>query len=500
MENIVELRGAMEEDAYRIGNTWEHDPMYIVASGAPGLHEYLCTLRDVGVPAGILARMRICHDFPFDGPVVLQDSEGATRMVPLRGMRHLASRLDPGKAARIAIRDDSQERAARIMQQLVYLRYPLAKADVWLRGDERDARRAEQLRAAGTTLQKAAGAVETTLRALEGASINLSEEEKAALAESCQQVLEACEGLAADMDEARRVSVLFAVAGFPFSGRSTLASEITGTDVEAQPADGAYLFRLAYEKANPSRMRTELAEDPAGWSRKSARGALRHSGATLYVLDASCPVSIEDARRIRDAARLLQKGRRFPQLFVVANMLDKAVGVRQDQDPSPVAALDRVRAQLTELAGCEAFVLFGTSALECRCARQARDVAAKWPDRFGQLAAEGPGLADRLDAAVAEAKGMEEAQDLLRGLFFLRERAQYMRDLLDWEDTLEAAEEQSGVPYLLSFLAHGLAERAARSMPEGTAERLAVRLATFSAAQERISSLAGRAGAVPAEQ
>ena len=144
MENIIMLSARDHEaDKHKIEETWQDGPVYVLDNRDTLLYQYLDYLYDeCGLPVKILYRMRICKQQEFVYGSVTLIQHGVERRP--ESVAELLDMLGEGEKANIVIETDDRVLLANILQQLIYIDYPITRIDMKLRKEYKDAEKTKR--------------------------------------------------------------------------------------------------------------------------------------------------------------------------------------------------------------------------------------------------------------------------------------------------------------------------------------------------------------------
>lgn len=128
-EDIDEIKRDIDEDA----------GVVFVYSGAGTLYDYIDALYDKGrgLDAEYLYKFKICYE--KKDLRISYSARGGKRIREIISMSSLVNELDGRNPCKIIVESNDRVQLAFIVQQLIFIEYPLEKVDILLRKEEKDA-------------------------------------------------------------------------------------------------------------------------------------------------------------------------------------------------------------------------------------------------------------------------------------------------------------------------------------------------------------------------
>ena len=228
MENIIMLPAKdYEADRQRIEETWQDGPVYVLDNEKEALHEYLDYLYDeCGLPVDILYAMRICKQQELAKGSVTLVQHGEERKPG--SVAELLGMLDDQGTASIVIETDDRVLLANILQQLIYIDYPITRVDMKLRKEYKDAEKTKRFMDRVVSLQEFAKKAADLIGEL---YIGADEKNAEELLRIRADAIAAYSRIGEQIDKARGVEMKVAVAASKKTGKSVIVNSMLGMEL-----------------------------------------------------------------------------------------------------------------------------------------------------------------------------------------------------------------------------------------------------------------------------
>ncbi len=524
MENIIMLSARDHEaDKQKIEETWQDGPIYVLNNRDTLLYQYLDYLYDeCGLPVKILYRMRICKQQEFaHGSVTLIQREEERKP---GSVAELLGMLDEREKASIVIETDDRVLLANILQQLIYIDYPITRVDMKLRKEYKDAEKTKRFMDRLDDLQATAKkAADLIGEFYVGADEKNAEELLKIRADAIMAYLR----IAEQIEKARSVEMKVAVAASKKTGKSVIVNSMLGMELAPTSNELATPNNCIYRKSGDGRFHLgykDSVEDYAGAGElhqrinrefkaaekmaedgfaipdmlisyvsegnnfdsytiydtpgpdaagtiheKAAEAAMGQCDVAVFAIDYSkylIPTEVEYLSRIKN---IFEEKGKFHSLIFVINKLDLALADKGSK--SRVKSIDFIRKRLRDIderyGDC---VIFATSAQDYFYTVE-MERASKDGEPFAPfllpLTQEGAdlrrGLRNLLDDL---ADDMDD--DLRTVLSKLGSEADLVRLQLGYKDlSLQSMKDYSGMPQLMSHIAYVAQSKAREEIVNG---------------------------------
>ena len=131
---------SIKDDIDEIKKEIDEEPSIVfVYSGAGTLYDYIDALYDKGrgLDAEYLYKFKVCYE--KKDLLVSYSARNGKRSREIISMSSLVNELDGKNPCKIVVENDDRVQLAFIVQQLIFIEYPLEKVDILLRKEEKDA-------------------------------------------------------------------------------------------------------------------------------------------------------------------------------------------------------------------------------------------------------------------------------------------------------------------------------------------------------------------------
>ncbi len=131
---------SIEEDIDEIKKEIDVDPSIVfVYSGTGTLYDYINALYNdgQGLDSNYLYKFKVCYE--RKNLKISYSARDGKRNIKINSMSNLVNELDGKSSCKIVVENNDRVQLAFIVQQLIFIEYPLEKVDVLLRKEEKDA-------------------------------------------------------------------------------------------------------------------------------------------------------------------------------------------------------------------------------------------------------------------------------------------------------------------------------------------------------------------------
>lgn len=232
MENTILLHGTnYEADKERIEASACKGAVFLLDEPQTELYQYIDYLyEECGLRTKILNKLRICRQIDFKGKITLYSSERQELCKP-RSMEALLRQLQPGNRFRLVIENNDRTLMANIVQQLIYINYPLTEVNVTLRSEEKDAKKTDRFMHHIQALQIAAQFAVDKINELCIDAAGTSEETRERLYKTRAEALTSYQKICEQIKKAQDVEMKVAVAASKKTGKSVLVNCMLGVEL-----------------------------------------------------------------------------------------------------------------------------------------------------------------------------------------------------------------------------------------------------------------------------
>ena len=221
------------------------DDMVFVYTGKIPLYTYIEELDKAGkLSDEIQFRLKICYEKTGLNLTYKAKGNFSHRIVKVTSMHQLIGLLDK-KECCIVVNNDDRSVLADIVQQFIYIGYPLTQAEILLKKDEKDRERARRFMAQVDVLDKKLKAAIEKLN-----QMVVDTEHKSNLQEILDSVKKSCGEIQQQMDKARQRQLKIAVAASKKTGNSVIVNGMIGEELAPTSLELATPNSCIYKKSD----------------------------------------------------------------------------------------------------------------------------------------------------------------------------------------------------------------------------------------------------------
>ncbi len=399
-----------------------------IYKGQDRIYEYIEKLTDDedeenSLSDDYLYKFKVCYEKDNLNLSVTKEEDKTQKIII---MSDLIKLLDREVSIRIVVESDSREELAFILQQLIYIHYPLEKVDIFLRKEEQDADKVKRFMKNISSLVSGCNTAKEKLAVLrESVENNEADEDvKEKCLKDVDEAIKSCEEISKKLDKANSVELKFAVAATKKAGKSVmvncfLGEEIAPTDNElATPNNCIYksskdgLYHLEHDGKDDDRTfetRKEIYKtikdefkaaeknvdegfttldmnigyvtdkdifssytiydtpgpNAAGTKhREAAYNALLKCDVAVFAMDYSKHLEENEENYLREVKQTFQKQNKFHSLLFALNKIDTRFN-DVNTPKSIVKSVDFIKKRLSDIdKSYEYIVIFPTCSLE----------------------------------------------------------------------------------------------------------------------------------------
>lgn len=262
MEHTILLHGIKyAEDKTKIEENIKQGPVFLLDEPKTELYQYIDYLyEECDMKSKILNRLRICKQVLFQGAVTLLSQQGMELGRP-RNMEDLVKQLQPGRHFRLVIENNDRSLLANIVQQLVYINYPITEIDIKLRKEYKDAAKTALFMENIQTLQVAAQSAVDRITKLCINAADATEETQAKLYEIRALALGAYGKICEQIEKAMDVEMRVAVAASKKTGKSVIVNCMLGMELAPTSLELATPNNCIYQRSRDNRFHLQTVDD-----------------------------------------------------------------------------------------------------------------------------------------------------------------------------------------------------------------------------------------------
>ncbi len=447
-------------------------------------------------------------------------------------MSRLVGLLDESGYCRIVVNDDKRSTLAEIVQQLIYISYPLTKVEIMLKKEEKDYKRAERFMQDIDRLDKT---LDDALYGLHNITVNASGRAFKESKEALSNVIAVCDEVKENIDKVKSRELKIAIAASKKTGKSVIVNSMIGeelaptslematpnTCIYTRSADDKYHLEYKGEKlefdssediykkiddefkkaqedskngfAIPD-MNIEYVSsknnfeaytiydtpgpDAAGTTHgEKAKEAMQQCDVAVFAIDYTKYLTRDEEEYLRDIKKLFNDQMKFDSLIFTINKIDARY---QDANTckSVIKSIDFIRSRLKKIDTCYSdCAIFATSALQYFNALEAEK-------ECGDDLRQSTDLYDDL-RPLKKKYGKVRAQ-----LGFLDAQVGYMDSESGVQNiTLELLKHYSGMPDLLNYVAYIAKTKARNELVNAIAYKIDLEQAKIEGIISRIDNL-----------
>lgn len=417
MNNIIQLHGInYEEDKAIIKNSIKENPIYIFDNRTTALHKYIDSLYfDYGVKNKTIHRFKICNDIAFENNITLLTRQGKEVCRP-HNMEELLRNLNAGNHYSLIVENNSRTLMANVLQQLIYVDYPITEINFNLRKEYKDAAKTKRFMQNIGYLYDAA---KKALTGLDQITIDDSADNYNELFETRASAIQMYKKILEQIEKAKNVEMKVAVAASKKTGKSVIANcmfgmELAPTSLElATPNSCIYKkspdekYHLTYNEKTEDfqnaqelfrRIQSEFKKaqsdadrhftipdmeiyyvsnrnnfeaytiydtpgpDATGTNhRESAMRAINLCDVAIFAIDYSKHLTEDEEKYLKKIKTLFEEKNKFHTLIFVINKMDLALNDKEAK--SRIKSIDYIRERLSSIdKQYKDCVIFATSA------------------------------------------------------------------------------------------------------------------------------------------
>ena len=252
----------------------ENSGVIFIYTGTGAIYDYIHALHNDGkgldenvrLNDAELYKFRICYanqptNEKLNITVIPQDGNGKD----LSSMKQLLEMLDGEKACRIVVNSNKKEELAFIVQQLIYIQYPmkLEKFEILLRQEEIDADKIKRFKERVDDLtETCTESVERLEKLVEQTKLeSMDAPAREERLEDTKSALECCKSIRKNLEKARMVELKLAVAATKKTGKSVVVNSFIGEELAPTDVQLATPNNCIYRKSRDNKYRLWMEGD-----------------------------------------------------------------------------------------------------------------------------------------------------------------------------------------------------------------------------------------------
>jgi hypothetical protein len=262
----IELFGnSITDDINVIKKTINEDSNTVfVFSGEEALYDYIENLYNIkdGLDAEYLYKFKVCYE--KKKLQVTYSSRNEKQNKEIRSMSSLINELDGKKPCRIVVENNNRVELAFIVQQLIFIEYPLENVDILLRKEERDADKTKRfMKNVDNLLNDCEVAIGSLckLKEIVEAEIDDGNPTKGERIKDIDDALDSCTSIKCQILKSKAVELKFAVAATKKAGKSVIVNCFLGEEVAPTSTELATPNNCFYKKSPDTMYHLQLGEE-----------------------------------------------------------------------------------------------------------------------------------------------------------------------------------------------------------------------------------------------
>lgn len=223
-DDIDEIKRAIDDDS----------DIVFVYSGEGTLYDYIDALYDKGrgLDSEYLYKFKVCYE--NKNLQLNYVARNGKRRRDITSMSSLINELDGKRECRIVVESDERVQLAFIVQQLIFIEYPLEKVDILLRKEEKDADKTKRFMKNVDELLNGCETAITRLNELKNKvkfEMNDNNPTKSERLKDIDDVLNSCTAIKSQIEKSKDVELKFAVAASKKAGKSVIVNCFLGEQI-----------------------------------------------------------------------------------------------------------------------------------------------------------------------------------------------------------------------------------------------------------------------------
>lgn len=255
----IELSGSsIKEDIQGIKRAIdENSDIIFIYSGTDTLYDYITALNNKGkgLDATYLYKFKICYENKNLKISYSRKNEYRKEITSISG---LINELDGTSNCRIVIENNDRVQLAFVVQQLIFLEYPLDKVDILLRKEERDADKTKRfMKNVNKLMTDCNNSIQQLIR-LRNQITNDEDITKTERLKDIEEALESCKMIKSQLAKAMAVELKFAVAASKKAGKSVIVNCFLGEEIAPTSTELATPNNCFYRRSKDGKYHLQL--------------------------------------------------------------------------------------------------------------------------------------------------------------------------------------------------------------------------------------------------
>lgn len=494
-----DIKKEKEEIEEKIKNG--NDTIFILKHPNTRLNTYIDKLHDnAGLDENSLFKLKICYE---KENIDLSYSEGNAINEKITSMSHLIKKLDAKNSCKIVVNDDKRITLADVVQQLIYISYPLQKVNIMLKKEEKDAEKVKAFMEHIDELQKS---VDKSIDNTNNIVVNNLKHQTIK-----DNMIKQLNDIKMAIMNTKGKELKIAVAASKKTGKSVIVNSMIGAELAPTSLEMATPNTCVYKKScdnqyhldynndrfhfnssdglyNKIKEEFKIAQsgekekekfaipdmtieyvteknnfsaytifdtagpDAAGTSHsKKAEEAMEKCDVAIFAIDYSKYLTDSEESYLKDVKTLFEKNNKFHSLIFTINKID-ARYTDPKETKSIIKSIDFIRSRLSQIDECyKDCIIFATSALQYFSCLQAEQYC-------GEDIKDSKDLYEEIRSIKKKYKSNMEVVGRLN---FISNQTEALYDYHDIENiTIDDLKHYSGMPDLLNYISYIMQSKA----------------------------------------
>lgn len=253
---------SIEEDIDEIKKEIDVDPSIVfVYSGTGTLYDYINALYNdgQGLDSNYLYKFKVCYE--RKNLKISYSARDGKRNIKINSMSNLVNELDGKSSCKIVVENNDRVQLAFIIQQLIFIEYPLEKVDVLLRKEEKDADKTKRFMKNVDELLKDCESSITHLNALRRKvekEMDNNNPTKADRLKDIDETLSSCKSIKEQILKSKDVELKIAVAASKKAGKSVIVNCFLGEEIAPTSTELATPSNCFYKRSTDNLYHLQL--------------------------------------------------------------------------------------------------------------------------------------------------------------------------------------------------------------------------------------------------
>lgn len=250
----------IRQDAVTIEKEMQKDEniIFIYTNEKTALYAYIDRLDQEGeLPEENQLKLKICYERKGLNLTWQKQGKNGSEQQEIKSISQLIGKLD-NSTCHVVVNDDKRSTLAEVVQQLIYIGYPLAKAEIMLRKEEKDYERAERFMKNIDTLDQQLGEALTQLGEIRLNAYDKAYEENQ---KRLVEVTSACQEMKEQIEKARNRNLKIAVAATKKAGKSVIVNCMIGEEIAPTSLELATPNTCVYMKSQDKSYHLDYREE-----------------------------------------------------------------------------------------------------------------------------------------------------------------------------------------------------------------------------------------------